>query len=80
MKRSTFSCSAASITPARPSPDGLRRQPPEAAIGYDTPAASTAQIAATDDPRREMERLCASAVATPARKRQTKRQAPVACG
>jgi len=53
---------------------------PHSALGYDTPAAFAAQIAATGDPQREMERLRASPVADPAQKRQTNRQAPVARG
>ena len=53
---------------------------PHSALGYETPAAFAAQIAATGDPLREMERLRASPVATQAQKRQTSRQAPVARG
>ena len=53
---------------------------PHSAIGYDTPAAFAAHIAATGDPLREMEGLRASPVANPAQPRQTNRQAPVARG
>lgn len=53
---------------------------PHSALGYDTPAAYAAQITATGDPLREIERLRAAPVATPAQKRQTKRQAPVPRG
>jgi transposase InsO family protein len=53
---------------------------PHSALGYATPAVFAAQIAATGNPLRAMERLRASPVANPARKRQTNRQAPVARG
>lgn len=53
---------------------------PHSALGYDTPAAFAAQIAATGDTLREMERLRASPVANPAPKREIKRQAPVSNG
>lgn len=53
---------------------------PHSALGYATPAAFAARIAATGDPLREMERLRASPVANPAQERQTSRQAPVARG
>lgn len=55
---------------------------PHAARGFDTVAAFAAEIAATGDPPREMERLRASPSCEPdpAHERQTNRQAPVARG
>lgn len=53
---------------------------PHSALGHTTPAAFAAQIAATGDPLREMERLRASPSANPAQERQTNRKAPVARG
>ena len=53
---------------------------PHPALGSATPAAFTAQVAATGDPMREVERLRASPVAPTAQTRQTKRHAQVTPG
>ena len=79
---STRRRSAASIMPVRPSRDGLPTAPSDGGVRprHETPATFTARITAMGDPLREMERLRASPVATPAQPRQANRLAPVARG